>query len=56
DGEDKGVIVEHERDAGSPRSGAEGGADKGKSCSATGELFTGDAAAAISPLSFAGGG
>ncbi|CAN0527817.1 unnamed protein product, partial [Ectocarpus sp. 12 AP-2014] len=56
DGEDKGVIVEHEREVGSPRSGAEGGADKGKSCSATGELFTGDAAAAISPLSFAGGG
>ncbi|CAM9690681.1 unnamed protein product, partial [Ectocarpus sp. 13 AM-2016] len=56
DGEDKEVIVEHKRDVDSPRSGAEGGADKGRPCSATGELFTGDAAAAISPLSFAGGG
>ncbi|CBJ34021.1 hypothetical protein Esi_0871_0001 [Ectocarpus siliculosus] len=56
DGEDKGVIAEHKRDVGSPRSGAEGGADKGRPCSATGELFTGDAAAAVSPLSFAGEG
>ncbi|CAM9181986.1 unnamed protein product [Ectocarpus sp. 6 AP-2014] len=56
DGEDKGVIAEHKRDVGSPRSGAEGDADKGRPCSATGELFTGDAAPAISPLGFAGEG
>ncbi|CAB1109451.1 unnamed protein product [Ectocarpus sp. CCAP 1310/34] len=56
DGGDKGVIAEHKRDVGSPRSGAQDGADKGRPCSATGELFTGDPAAAISPLSFAGEG
>ncbi|CAM9499042.1 unnamed protein product [Ectocarpus fasciculatus] len=56
DGKDKGVIAEHKRDACSPRSGIEGGVDKGRPYSATGELFTGDPAAAISPLSFAGEG
>lgn len=56
DGEGKGVIAEHKRGVSSPRSGAESGVDKGRPYSATGDIFTGDPAAAISPLSFAGEG